>query len=83
MDYETAASHSVTIRATSSDGSYSTQSFTIAVTDVNESGVTAISDTDAAADYVLENSANGTAVGVTAFADDADGTDTVELPARR
>ncbi len=28
-----------------------------------------------AADYVLENAANGTAVGVTAFADDADGPD--------
>ena len=48
LDYETATSHSVTIRATSSDGSYSTQSFTIAVTDVNESGITAISDTDGA-----------------------------------
>ena len=77
LDYETATSHSVTIRATSSDGSFSTQSFSIAVTDVNESGITAISDTDAAADLVLENSANGTAVGLTAFADDADGTDTV------
>ena len=77
LDYETATSHSVTIRATSSDGSFSTQSFTIAVTDVNESGITAISDTDAAADFVLENAANGTAVGVTAFADDLDGTDTV------
>ena len=50
LDYETATSHSVTIRATSSDGSFSTQSFSIAVTDVNESGITAISDTDAAAD---------------------------------
>ena len=47
------------------------------MTDVNESGITAISDTDGAADYVLENSANGTTVGLTAFADDADGTDTV------
>ncbi len=77
LDYETATSHSVTIRATSSDGSYSTQSFTIAVTNVNESGITAISDADGAADLVLENSVNGTPVGVTAFADDPDGTDTV------
>jgi len=77
LDYETATSHSVTIRATSSDGSFSTQNFTIAVTDVNESGITAISDTDGAADYVLENTDNGTTVGVTAFADDPDGTDTV------
>ncbi|MBM4090676.1 MAG: DUF4347 domain-containing protein [Planctomycetes bacterium] len=77
LDYETATSHSVTIRATSSDGSQSTQAFTIAVTDVNESGVGAISDTDGAAEYVLENAANGTTVGLTAFADDPDGTDTV------
>ena len=77
LDYETATSHSVTIRATSSDGSYSTQSFTIAVTDVNESGIGAISDTDAAADTVLENAANGTSVGLTAFASDPDGTDSV------
>ncbi len=77
LDYETAASHSVTIRATSSDGSFSTRSFSIAVTNVNESAITAISDTDGAADLVLENAANGTAVRLTAFADDPDGTDTV------
>jgi hypothetical protein len=77
LDYETATSHSVTVRATSADGSFSTQSFTIMVTDVNESGVSAISDTDAAADTVVENSAVGTTVGVTAFASDPDGTDTV------
>ena len=77
LDYETATSHTITIRATSSDGSFSTQNFTIAVTDVNESGVGAISDTDAAADYVLENAANGTTVGLTAYAADPDGTDTV------
>ena len=77
LDYETATSHNVTVRATSADGSFATQSFTINVTDVNETGVTAISDTDATADFVLENAANGTAVGITAFADDADGTDMV------
>ena len=77
LDYETASSHSVVVRATSADGSSATQSFTIQVTDVNESGVTAISDSDAGADTVLENSANGTSVGITAFADDVDGTDTV------
>ena len=77
LDYETATSHAITVRATSRDGSFSTQGFTITVTDVNESGITAISDTDVAADYVLENAANGTVVGVTALATDADGTDTV------
>ena len=44
---------------------------------MNESGVGAISDTDGSADFVAENSAVGTAVGVTALADDPDGTDTV------
>ena len=39
LDYETATSHSVVVRATSADGSSATQSFTIQVTDVNESGV--------------------------------------------
>ena len=77
LDFETATSHIVTVRATSADGSFATQSFTIQVTDVNETGVTAISDADATADFVLENAANGTAVGVTAFADDPDPSDTV------
>ncbi len=77
LDYETATSHNIVVRASSSDGSSNTQSFTINVTDINESGVTAISDTDAAADFVLENVSVGTVVGVTAFADDLDGTDTV------
>ncbi len=77
LDYETATSHNITVRATSSDGSFSTQIFTINVTDVNESGVSAISDSDVAANLVLENVSVGTVVGVTAFATDADGTDSV------
>src|SRR5690606_37322705 len=77
LDYETATSHNITARATSSDGSFNTQDFTINVTDVNESGVSAIGDSDVAANFVLENVSVGTVVGVTAFASDADGTDTV------
>ena len=38
LDYETATSHNITARATSSDGSITTQGFTINVTDVNEVG---------------------------------------------
>ena len=38
LDYETATSHNVTVRATSADGSFADQSFTINVTDVNETG---------------------------------------------
>ena len=77
LDYETATSHTITIRATSQDGSVSTRSFTINVIDVNESGIGPISDADAAPDFVLENAAMGTNVGVTAWAADPDGTDTV------
>ncbi|MCP5017551.1 MAG: cadherin repeat domain-containing protein, partial [Ketobacter sp.] len=77
LDYETAGSHNITIRATSTDGSFATEIFSISVTDVNESGISGVSDTDGAADFVLENSAPGSVVGVTAFANDADGGDTV------
>ena len=77
LDFETSSSHNIIVRATSADGSSATQGFTISVTDVNESGVTGISDTDGAAEFVLENAVNGTAVGLTAFADDADASDTV------
>ena len=77
LDYETATSHNVTVRSTSTDGSFTTQSFTIDVLDVNESGVGAVSDTDGAANSVDEDATAGTVVGVTAFADDPDGTDTV------
>ncbi len=77
LDYETATSHNITVRASSSDGSSNTQGFVINVTDVNEAGVGPISDTDGAADYVLENAANGTTAGLTANAIDPDGTDSV------
>ena len=50
LDYETNTSHNVTVRATSSDGSSSTQGFTISVTDVSESGATPIVDNDGAID---------------------------------
>ena len=78
LDYETATSHNVTVRATSTDGSTSDQVFAIGVSDdTTEFSVSAVSDTDAAADSVGESVANGTVVGVTALATDADGTDTV------
>ncbi|MCG8002760.1 MAG: cadherin domain-containing protein [Candidatus Thiodiazotropha lotti] len=77
LDTETATSHNITVRATSTDGSFSTQTYTIAVNDLDEFDITAISDTDGAANAVDENSAIGTTVGITAFADDADVTDGV------
>ena len=78
IDYETATSHSIEVTATSTDGSTSAQSFTIGVTDdTSEFTVTAVTDTDAATDQVAENATGGTVVGITAFASDADGSDTV------
>ncbi len=57
------------------DGSTSTQSFTVSPAD--EFDVGALSDANGAADSVAENAANGTAVGISASASDADGSDTV------
>jgi hypothetical protein len=77
IDYETSTSHSITVRATSADGSFSTQVFTIQVTDVNEGAVGPVTDNNPAANFVLENSSNGTLVELTGLATDPDGTDTV------
>ena len=65
IDREAGATRSLTIRATSDDGSTVTQSYTIAIRDLDEFDITPISDNDAAADVVDENAAVGTAVGIT------------------
>ncbi len=65
------------ITATSDDGSSSTEIFTINILDANEAGVGPISDTNTDADQVSEDAANGTFVGITAFADDPDTSDQV------
>ena len=77
LDYETATSHSVTVLATSSDTSTSSQVFTINVTDVNESVVGPVTDSNVAANTVAEDAIVGTTVGITALATDADVTDNV------
>ena len=77
LDYETAVSHTIVVLATSSDGSTSSQTFTISVSDSNEFGVSAIIDSDGSADMIAENLPGGAAVGVSALATDGDGTDTV------
>ncbi|MGN6136039.1 MAG: cadherin domain-containing protein, partial [Aureliella sp.] len=68
------ASRTIIVRASSTDGSTSDRSFTIAISDVNEAATSAISDSDATADTVAENAAVGTAVGIAASASDADAT---------
>ncbi len=76
-DTDTDNVYEVTVEVNDAAGGTDSQTISVAVTDANESGVSAISDSDVAADFVLENAAGGTAVGITALADDADGTDTV------
>ena len=78
LDAETTQSHNITVRADSSSGDSSTATFSIAVLDdTSEFAVGAISDVNTAANEVSESAANGTAVGITASAADADATDTV------
>ncbi len=77
LDFETVPTIDLEITATSDDGSSSTEIFTINILDANEAGVGPISDTNTDADQVSEDAANGTFVGITAFADDPDTTDQV------
>ncbi len=77
LDYEAANQHTIIVRATSQDGSSTTANYLISLTDANEGSVGAVSDANAAANAVLENSSNGTVVGITGLATDPDGTDTV------
>ncbi|WP_150526938.1 cadherin repeat domain-containing protein, partial [Roseibium sediminis] len=77
LDYEAGTSVTVIVQATSTDGSTSTETFTVNLTDVDEFDVTAVTDSNSAANTVSESAATGTAVGITASASDADGTDSV------
>jgi len=76
LDFETDTSHSVTLRATSSDGSFSTHTFTINVLDVGEANpLGPISDADPLPNEVTEAAFNGLPVGYTAEATDPDPVD--------
>ncbi|MEM9386258.1 MAG: cadherin domain-containing protein, partial [Pseudomonadota bacterium] len=74
LDFESTQTMQIEVTATSDDGSISTQTFDIAVTDDSEFDVSAISDSDSSANTITENASAGDTVGVTAFASDADGT---------
>ncbi|WP_431854129.1 cadherin domain-containing protein, partial [Azospirillum sp.] len=71
LDYESAASHTITVQATDAGGLTSQQSVTIGIADANEAPGTP-TDTDPAANAVAEGAAAGTVVGVTALALDPD-----------
>ena len=74
LNRENNASHSITVRATSANDSHTDQTFTINVNDVDEFDVGAVSDSDGVMNEVDENAINGSAVGITAAASDADAT---------
>ena len=75
LDREAGETCTVTIRATSTDGSTADETFTLTLTDVDEVDIGATSDSDGTANTVVENAADNTAVGITASATDADATD--------
>jgi len=77
LDAETAISHDIIVLATSTDTSSSTQSYTIAVTDIDEFDVGAVTDANAAANTVAEDITVGSAVGITASAIDSDVDDAI------
>ena len=77
IDRETTPFIDIEVTATSTDGSTSTETFRVTVGDENEFEIGPVTDVDGASNFVEENSAGGTVVGVTAFADDPDATDTV------
>ncbi len=64
----------ITVRATSADGSTADTVFTIAINDLDEFNVGAVTDNNATANTIAENSANGTLVNITGLASDADAT---------
>ncbi len=74
LNRESAASHNITVRATSNDGSFNTAAMTINVNDVDEFNVGSVTDVDGATNEVTENAIAGTVVGITASASDADAT---------
>ncbi|MHC5112370.1 MAG: cadherin domain-containing protein, partial [Planctomycetota bacterium] len=78
LDFEAATSHTVTVQAASTDGSTSTETFTINLTDdTSEAAVGPVTDSDGTANTVVDDAPNGTVVGITALATDANATDTV------
>jgi hypothetical protein len=75
IDRETLGpSRDITIRATSTDGSFVTHSFIITIEDVNEFSTTTLADNSGVSNAIAENSANGSLVGITARSLDGDAT---------
>jgi len=77
VDAEASQTHTITVQATSTDSSSTQTDFVIAVTDVNESPITAPIDIDSANNSVTEHTLPGTYVGIQASSTDNDLGDTV------
>ncbi|WP_283404417.1 cadherin domain-containing protein [Roseibium denhamense] len=77
IDREATPFIDVDITATSTDGSSVTETFRISIGDENEFSIGPITDTDTSDNTVSELATGGEIVGITAFADDPDATDTV------
>jgi len=77
LDTETKPVETVSVVATSTDGTSSWQTYEITVSNVNEFEVSRPYDNDNTPNEVAENSPIGTVVGITAFAEDGDAGDVV------
>ncbi|MFK0689094.1 putative Ig domain-containing protein [Mesorhizobium sp. IMUNJ 23033] len=78
LDFETQSSINLTVAATSSDGSTTSHSFTVAVLDSPEPvAFNASRDADTAVNQISQNAAAGTTIGITASATDPDANSTV------
>ncbi|MCX7418541.1 MAG: DUF4347 domain-containing protein [Planctomycetia bacterium] len=73
-DSDTDNIYEISVTVSDGAGGSDSQAISVTVTDSNEFAVTNPTDIDNAADAVNENAANGTVVGVTGFATDADAT---------
>jgi VCBS repeat-containing protein len=72
LDAETQAEYTFTVEAADAAGNVDAETVTVTVEDTNEFSITTPVDVNAAANTVAENAAEGTAVGLTAAATDAD-----------
>ena len=78
LDFETAQTMKIEVTATSTDGTFSAETFDIAITGDNaEFSISAVTDSDVAANSINESASVGNSVGVTAFAQDQDAGDSV------
>ena len=84
IDYETAETCTVTIRATSQDQSTASTTFSVSVIDEDESDVSTPTDSNGDANEIPENALVGASAHITALASDSDGTtNTVSTRSRR